>query len=174
MKTIWRMFLELIGFPTPPRPEQIGERLVTMRQPRDCHNPMVATLCGVSYEQAHKALWHFNLPFFLESPLLSNPLNVKRGIRKLGFEPVEIGLSPLLDGEAKPGKVGVLVHDPANPIFAQHWVVWMGMQASAAGDELFHVLHWGQTQQLVYKTQRELIDLVTLGTPNCVFEVRKN
>jgi hypothetical protein len=169
MKTLWRMFLELIGCPTPPRTEQIGEKLITMRQLRDCHNPMVATLCGVTYEQAHKALWHFNLPFFLESPLLSNPLNVKRGIRKLGFEPVEIGLSPLLDGKATPGKVGVLVHDPDNPVFAQHWVVWMGKDSNDT-----HYLHWGQTQDLERKTKQELIDLVTLGTPNCVFEVRKN
>jgi hypothetical protein len=169
MKTLWRMFLELIGFPTPPRPEQIGEKLITMRQERDCHNPMAATLCGVTYEEAHKALWHFNLPFFLESPLLSNPLNVKRGIRKLGFEPVEIGLTPLLTGKAVPGKVGVLVHDPANPIFAQHWVVWMGKDSNDT-----HYLHWGQTQDLERKTKQELIDLVTLGTPNCVFEVRKN
>ena len=168
MKTLWRMFLELIGYPTPPRPEQIGEKLVTMRQLRDCHNAMVATLCGVTYEQAHKALWHFNLPWFLESPILSNPLNVKRGIRKLGFEPVEIGLSPLLNGTATPGKVGVLVHDPDNPMFAQHWVCWFGRDM--AGN---HRLHWGQNQEFVIKTDAELIDLVTGGWPNCIFEVRK-
>lgn len=167
MKTIWRWLLELLGYPTPPRSEQIGEKYVTMRQLRDCHNAMVATLCGVTYEQAHKALWHFNLPFFLESPILSNPENVKRGIRKLGFEPVEIGLTPLLTGQATPGKVGVLVHDPDNPLFAQHWVVWFGRDANGN-----HRLHWGQNQEFVVKTSSELIALVTAGWPNCVFEVR--
>ena len=169
VKTLWRMFLELIGYPTPPRPEQIGEKLVTMRQLRDCHIPAVATACGVTYEQAHKALWHFNLPWFLESPILSNPLNVKRGVKALGFTPVEIGLSPLINNMATPGKVIVLVHDPKNPIFAQHWVVWFGL-----GMDGKHRLHWGQYQDPVYKTQQELIDLVTAGTPNCVFEVRKD
>lgn len=168
MKILWRWLLELLGFPTPVRPDQIGETLITMRQLRDCHNAMVATLCGVTYEQAHKALWHFNLPFFLESPILSNPLNVKRGVKALGWEPVEIGLSPLLNGTATPGKVGVLVHDPKNPIFAQHWVCWFGRDM--AGN---HRLHWGQNQEFVIKTDAELIDLVTGGWPNCIFEVRK-
>lgn len=172
MKTLWRMFLELIGFPTPPKPEQIGEKLVTMRQVRDCHVAAVATACGVSYEQAHKALWHFNLPWILESPLLSNPLNVKRGVKALGFTPIEIGLTPLINNTATPGKVIVLVHDPKNPIFAQHWVVWFGTTPNATCDEILHMLHWGQNQDFVYKTQQELIDLVTAGTPNCVFEVR--
>ena len=174
MKNLWQRIKELFGYPTPPQPHQIGEKLITMRQPRDCHNAMAATLCGVTYEQAHKALWHFNLPFFLESPILSNPLNVKRGVKALGWEPVEIGLSPLLNGTATPGKVGVLVHDPKNPIFAQHWVVWFGTTPNATCDEILHMLHWGQNQDFVYKTQQEMIDLVTLGTPNCVFEVRKN
>ena len=166
MKTLWRMILELLGYPTPPRPEQIGEKLVTMRQVRDCHVAAVATACGVSYEQAHKALWHFNLPWFLESPILSNPLNVKRGVSALGFAPIEIGLTPLINSTATPGKVIVLVHDPKSPLFAQHWVVWMGLTDGK------HAFHWGQCQDLVYKTQQELIDLVTAGSPNCVFEVR--
>ena len=169
MKTLWRMFLELIGFPTPPRSEQIGEKLVTMRQLRDCHIPAVATACQVTYERAHKVLWHFNLPWFLESPILSNPLNVKRGVSALGFTPVEIGLTPLINNTATPGRVIVLVHDPKNPLFAQHWVVWMGKDSTDT-----HYLHWGLTQDLERKTKQELIDLVTLGTPNCVFEVRKD
>jgi len=168
LKTLWRMFLELIGYPTPPRPEQIGEALVTMREERDCHVAAIATACKVTYEQAHKACKHRNLPFFLESPIFSNPLNVKRGIKALGFEPVEIGLSPLLNGTATPGKVGVLVHDPKNPIFAQHWVCWFGRDVNGR-----HRLHWGQSQEFVIKTDAELIDLVISGWPNCVFEVKK-
>lgn len=168
MKTLWRMFLELIGYPTPPRPEQIGEQFVTMRQARDCHNAAVATACQVCYEQAHKALWHFNLPWFLESPIISNPLNVKRGIAALGFTPREILLSSVLAGSAAPGRIIVLVHDPRNPIFAQHWVVWFGR--SADGN---HRLHWGQNQEFVLKTDAELIELVTAGWPNCIIEVQK-
>lgn len=167
--TYWQRFKLFLGFPMPPRPEQENEALVTMREDRDCAVAAVATACKVSYEKAHKALWHFNLPFFFESPMLSNPLNVKRGIKALGFNPVEIGLSPLLNGTATPGKVGVLVHDPKNPIFAQHWVVWMGKDSNDT-----HYLHWGQTQDLKRKTKQELIDLATLGTPNCIFEVRKD
>lgn len=159
---------EFFGYPTPPQPHQIGEKLVTMRQPRDCHTPMAATLCGVTYEQAHKALWHFNLPFFIESPLLSNPLNVKRGIKKLGFEPVEIGLTPLLEGNATPGKVGVLVHDRRNPWLFQHWVCWFGKDA--VGN---HLLHWGVCQELVPVPQKEFVEMVLYGFPNCVFEVRQ-
>ncbi len=168
MKTLWRLIKRLLGFPMPPNDEQKTEKLITMREKRDCAVAAVATACGVSYEAAHRALNHWDLPFFLESPLLSNPLNVKRGIKALGFNPVEIGLSPLLNGTAMPGKVGVLVHDPKNPIFAQHWAVWMGKDSNDT-----HYLHWGLTQDLERKTKQELIDLVTLGTPNCVFEVRK-
>ena len=160
-----------LGFPEPPTEEQKTERMITMRcrGGRDCHVAAVATACGVTYEQAHKALWHFNLPWFLESPILSNPLNVKRGVSALGFTPVEISLSPLINNMATPGKVIVLVHDPKNPIFAQHWVVWFGL-----GMDGKHRLHWGENQNFELKTQQELIDLVTAGTPNCVFEVRKD
>ena len=165
MKTIWKMLLELLGYPTPPKPEQIGEKLVTMRQTRDCHNAAVATACGVTYEQAHKALWHFNLPLFFESPLLSNPLNVKRGVEALGFKAAEIGLQALLNSTAKPGRVIVLVHDPRNPLFAQHWVVWLGYNDGQ------HELSWGDSQTPKRKGSAELIDLVTGGWPNCVFEV---
>ncbi len=169
MKHLLQWLKELFGWPTPPQPHQIGEGFITMRQNRDCHNAMVATLCEVTYEQAHKAMWHFNLPWFLESPLLSNPENVKRGVRKLGFEPIEIGLTPLLAGKATPGKVGVLVHDPDNPLFAQHWVCWFGRDSSDN-----HRLHWGQSQEFVLKTDLELTRLVVKGWPNCVFEVRKD
>jgi len=61
----------------------------------------------------------------------------------------------------------VLVHDPKNPIFAQHWVCWFGRDVNGR-----HRLHWGQSQEFVIKTDAELIDLVISGWPNCVFEVR--
>jgi hypothetical protein len=168
MKTLWRMLLELLGFPTPPRPEQIGERLVTMRQLRDCHNAAVATACNVSYEKAHQALWHFNLPWILESPLLSNPINVERGVKALGFNSHNIGLSALLQNTVVAGKAIVLVHDPKSPLLAQHWVVWFGRDM--AGN---HRLHWGNSQEFVLKTDDELIGLVTAGWPNCIIEVHK-
>jgi hypothetical protein len=171
MKTLIRWLKLLLGYPMPPRPEQIGERLVTMREERDCLVAAIATLLEVSYEVAHRLVWHFNLPGFLESPLLSNPLNAERALKKANANPRQIGLTNLLNGTARPGKVLVLVHDPENPLFAQHWVVWFGTTPNATCDEILHMLHWGQNQDFVYKTQQEMIDLVTAGWPNCIIEV---
>lgn len=173
MKTLWRLIKRLLGFPMPPNDEQKTEKLITMREKRDCAVAAVATVCGVSYEAAHRALNHWDLPFFLESPLLSNPLNILRAVRSLGFEPDDKArISELLRNELIPGKVICLVHNPDGAVkgtLQQHWVVWMGKDSNDT-----HYLHWGQTQDLIAKTKKELIDLVTLGTPNCVFEVRKD
>ena len=171
VKTLLNWLKSLLGYPMPPRPEQVGERFVTMREERDCLVAAIATLLGVSYEVAHRLVWHFNLPWFLESPLLSNPLNAERALKKANANPRQIGLTNLLNGTAHPGKVLVLVHDPDNPLFAQHWVVWFGTTPNATCDEILHMLHWGQNQDFVYKTQQEMIDLVTAGWPNCMIEV---
>ena len=171
VKTLLNWLKSLLGYPMPQRPEQVGEALVTMREARDCLVAAIATLLGVSYEVAHRLVWHFNLPWFLESPLLSNPLNAERALKKANANPRQIGLTNLLNGTARPGKVLVLVHDPKNPFFAQHWVVWFGTTPNATCDEILHMLHWGQNQDFVYKTQQELIDLVTAGWPNVCIEV---
>ena len=172
VKTLIRWIKGLLGYPMPPEPYQIGERFVTMREERDCLVAAIATLLGITYEAAHKAIGHRNLPSFLESPLLSNPMVAVNSLKRLGQSPVLIGLTALLNGSAKAGKVLVLVHDPDNPYFAQHWVVWFGITHNSTGDELLHKFHWGQNQTPVYKTQQELIDLVTAGAPNCMIEVK--
>ena len=167
VKTLIRWLKGLLGYPMPPRPEQVGETLVTMREERDCLVAAIATLLGISYEAAHRLVWHFNLPGFLESPLLSNPLNAERALKKANANPRQIGLTNLLNGTARPGKVLVLVHDPDNPLFAQHWVVWFGRSVDGT-----HRLVWGNSQEFILKSDAEMIELVTKGWPNCMIEVR--
>ena len=167
VKTLIRWLKSLLGYPMPPRPEQVDEALVTMREERDCLVAAIATLLGITYEAAHRLVWHFNLPGFLESPLLSNPLNAERALKKANANPRQIGLTNLLNGTARPGKVLVLVHDPDNPLFAQHWVVWFGRSVDST-----HRLAWGNSQEFILKSDAEMIDLVTKGWPNCIIEAR--
>jgi hypothetical protein len=166
VKTILRWLRGLLGYPMPPRPEQIGERFVTMREKRDCLVAAIATLLGITYEAAHKAIGHRNLPGFLESPLLSNPMVAVNSLKRLGQSPMLIGLTALLNGTARPGKVLVLVHDPENPLFAQHWLVWFGIKNGQ------HQLAWGNSQIFTEKSSPQLVELVTAGWPNCMIEVR--
>lgn len=168
MKTLIRWLKSLLGYPMPPEPHQIGERFVTMREKRDCLVAAIATALGISYEAAHKLIGHKNLPWFLESPLLSNPLIAKWSIEKAGKTAKEIGLTPLIANTARSGAVVVLLHDPDNPYFSQHWVVWFG-RGSLDGQ---HRLAWGNSQEFVLKSDAELIDLVTKGAPNCIIEAR--
>jgi hypothetical protein len=168
VKTLIRWLKGLLGYPMPPRPEQVGEVLVTMREDRDCLVAAIATLLGISYEAAHRLVRHFNLPWFLESPLLSNPLNAERALKKAHANPRQIGLTNLLNGTAHTGKVLVLVHDPKNPFFAQHWVVWFGYDSISCR----HRLAWGNSQEFILKSDAEMIDLVTKGWPNCIIEAR--
>ncbi len=177
-KNIWKLIKRLLGFPPAPKPEQVNEVLITMRESRDCHVAAVATACNevlkstgrrITYEAASKALWHWNLPFFLESPLLSNPLNLCRGIEKLGCKANDkIKISELLKGELKPGSIICLMHDPSGQIsgiIGQHWVVWMGK------DKDGHLFHWGMKQALKTYSEKDTIDMLTSGWPNCIVEV---
>jgi hypothetical protein len=166
VKTILRWLKGLLGYPMPPEPHQIGERFVTMREARDCLVAAIATLLGITYEAAHKAIGHRNLPGFLESPLLSNPMVAVNSLKRLGQSPMLIGLTALLNGTARPGKVLVLVHDPENPLFAQHWLVWFGIKNGQ------HQLAWGNSQIFTEKSSPQLVELVTAGWPNCMIEVR--
>ncbi|HQB82387.1 MAG TPA: hypothetical protein PLR50_02745, partial [Candidatus Rifleibacterium sp.] len=118
-------------------------------------------------EAAHKAIGHRNLPSFLESPLLSNPMVAVNSLKRLGRSPMLIGLTPLLNGSATSGKVLVLLHDPDNPFLSQHWVVWFGRSVDGT-----HRLAWGNSQEFILKSDAELIDLVTKGWPNCIIEAR--
>ena len=167
-KSFIRAIKKLLGFPLPPREEQVNEKLITMREERDCAVAAVATACAVSYEAAHKAIWHWNLPFFLESPLLSNPLNVVRAVRKLGFNADDKArISALLKGELPAGKTICLMHDHDSPFLAQHWVVYMGRDGER------YLFHWGQYQTLRVLPQDELVNMLTAGWPNCIIEVTR-
>lgn len=167
VKTLLNWLKGLLGYPTPPRPEQVGEALVTMREARDCLVAAIATLLGITYEAAHKAIGHRNLPSFLESPLLSNPLIAMRAIERLGKTPTLIGLTTLLNSTAPAGAVVILVHDPDSPFLSQHWVVWFGRSVDGT-----HRLAWGNSQEFILKSDAEMIDLVTKGWPNCIIEAR--
>ena len=168
VKTLLNWLKGLLGYPMPPQPWQVGEALVTMREARDCLVAAIATLLGISYEAAHKAIGHRNLPSFLESPLLSNPWVAVNAIKKLGKSPMIIGLTSLLNNSALSGAVVVLVHDPKKPTLSQHWVVWFGKDQITER----HRLAWGDSQDFTLKTDAELIDLVTKGWPNCIIEAR--
>ncbi|NCB40823.1 MAG: hypothetical protein EOM80_18855 [Erysipelotrichia bacterium] len=155
----------------PPRPEQENEALVTMREDRDCAVAAVATACKVSYKKAHKALWHFNLPWILESPLLSNPLNVERGIKSLGFSVRQAKITELLNGSLPGGKYICLVHNPASAVMGtleSHWVVYMGQEA-----EQTFLFHWGKSQNLTAVQKKDLIEMLTVGWPNVILCVEK-
>lgn len=174
-KNLLKLIKRALGFPPAPTPEQVNEVLITMREERDCHVAAVATACGVamgvrcSYELANKALWHWNLPWILESPLLSNPLNLQRGIKKLGCKVRSAKISELLRGELKPGAVICLMHDPSGDIagtIGQHWVVWFGLD-----EHRQHLFHWGKSQKLRTYSEADTVDMLTSGWPNALYEV---
>lgn len=159
----------LVGAPRPATEDQKNEKLVTMRQRRDCLVAALATLCSVTYEQAYKALWHFDLPFFLESPIFSNPLNAEQAAKALGFKPKKRKVSELINGLLPSGKTLVLVHDTRNAVtgtLMQHWVVLMGRNA-----KMDYLCHWGVSQELKTVTEAEMIDYITSGWPNCIISV---
>lgn len=170
LKNLLKLIKRILGFPPEPTEEQKTEKLITMREDRDCHNAAVATACCVTYEQASKALFHWNLFGPLESPLISNPLNVCRGIRKLGFKTDDkIRISQLLKAELPPGKVICLMHVTDSNIAGiinQHWVVWFGKDFNGN-----HLFHWGECQELRAYPENKVIDMLTSGWPNCIILV---
>jgi hypothetical protein len=173
-KNIWKLIKRVLGFPPAPTPEQLNEVLITMREDRDCAVAAVATACGTamgvrcSYELASRALWHWNLPWFFESPLLSNPPMMQRGMNRLGCKVRSVKISELLRGELKPGAVICLMHDPSGDIagtIGAHWVVWFGKDATG------HLFHWGKSQKLRTYSEQDTVDMLTSGWPNALYEV---
>lgn len=147
---------------TTPRP------LVLMRETNDCHNPVIANACGVTYEQAAAATGHKNLPSALESPIFSNPWNLYRALIKLGFWKRNVALTDLLNGNCEPAKTVVLLHHPDNPLLAQHWVTWHGITAYG-----LHLLAWGDSQEFRRVSPQMLTAYYRKGWPNCAFQVYK-
>ena len=173
-KNLWKLIKRVLGFPPAPTPEQVNEVLITMREANDCHNAAGATAAGValgrrvSYEEASRAFNHWNLPWFTESPLLSNPLMMQRGMKRLGCKVRNVKISELLRGELKPGAVICLMHDPSGDIagtIGQHWVVWFGKDTTG------HLFHWGKKQQLRTYSEADTVDMLTSGFPNALYEV---
>lgn len=179
LKNFWKSLIRLartiVGWPPAPTPEQVNEVLITMREARDCHNAAGATAAGValgrrvSYEEASKAFNHWNLPWFFESPLLSNPLMMIRGMKRLGCKVRSVKISELLRGELRPGAVICLMHDPSGGIagtIGQHWVVWFGLD-----EKRQHLFHWGKKQQLRTYSEQDTVDMLTAGWPNALYEI---
>jgi len=147
---------------TPPR------QLVLMKETNDCHNPVIANSCGVTYEQAAAAIGHKDLPGPLESPIFSNPWNLYRALIRLGFWKKNVTLAMLLNGACEPGKTVVLLHNPTNPTLAQHWVTWHGKDCLGR-----HLLAWGNSQEFKRVSPELLADYYRRGWPNCAFQVYK-
>jgi hypothetical protein len=171
VKTILRWLRGLLGYPMPPEPHQIGEKLITMRENRDCHVAAIATACSVTYEQAHKACKHRNLPFFLESPIFSNPKALVAAIGRLGFEANDKAtVMQLVTGLLPIGKTIILVHDFSTKFsgfIGQHWVVFMGRD-----DQGNFLLHWGKIQELEVVKPADMVKYITAGWPNCIVSIK--
>jgi hypothetical protein len=170
LKKIWNAIKYRLGWPLPPSPDQVGEKIVTMRESRDCLVAAIAVACGISYEQAHRAVCHIDLPWFFESPLLSNPLNAVRAIRRLKLSPDDsITWEQIEAGSLPPMKLIVLIHDYSSPLKAitnQHWVVWGGVDPAGQ-----HLIYWGNSQEPKRVSKQELKAFYKAGWPNCAILV---
>jgi hypothetical protein len=102
----------------------------------------------------------------MESPIFSNPWNLYRALLALGYWKRNLTLADLLAGDCDPGKTIVLLHNPKDPVFSQHWVVWDGK--NPAGD---HRLLWGDSAAARVISPGRLKDYFLKGWPNCAFEV---
>lgn len=171
MNTLINWLKGLLGYPMPPQPWQVGEVLVTMREERDCHVAAIATACGVSYEQAHKATGHRNLPGFLESPIYSNPRALVAAIERLGFSANDKAtVLQLVSGILPIGKTIILAHDFStrfSGFIGQHWVVLMGRDEQGN-----FLLHWGKGQTLEVVTPTNMVKHITAGWPNCIISIK--
>lgn len=164
---IYNRIMGLFGACPLPNDEQLNEELITMRDAggRDCAVPCVGNSTGNTYEAAHAALHHADLPFFLESPLFSNPWNLYRALIVLGFWKMNVTLQMLLNGKCEAGRTIVLVK---KSFTQQHWVVWAGIDGFGN-----HLLFWGDSEKPVSKTPAQLSELFLTSSPNCAFQVYK-
>jgi hypothetical protein len=171
LRNFWKLLKLLLGFPPEPTEAQKNEEIPTMRQSRDCAVPAVALACGVKYEQAYKALWHWDLPLFLESPLLSNPLNLKRAIKALGKTyRDDLNWVGIDNGQYEPMRLILLVKLDTNLITAilfQHWVV-VGKKNA---DNTFDV-YWGDKQEPRKIKREDLYKMYHTGVLKDAIEVK--
>ena len=142
---------------------------ILMRHDTDCEVAALATACEVSYEEARKALGWKKLPLGAENPVFGNPINLYRALINLGFWKHNIRFRDLAKGRATPNKTVVLIHNKANPILQQHWVVWAGLDANKN-----HLLWWGiNDKTLVAVPSQTMSEYFYKGFPNCAFTVYK-
>jgi hypothetical protein len=141
---------------------------VLMRYQNDCEVAALATALGISWEKARDFLGWLDLPGQLENPVFGNPWNLYRVLIKAGYWKRNITLNMLLAGDCDPGKTVVLLHNPANPTLAQHWVTWHGIDANKR-----HLLAWGDSQEFRRVSPDLLADYYRRGWPNCAFQVYK-
>lgn len=169
MKIIERIKL-LLGYPPKPQPHQVNEKFTTMRLDRDCLPVAISNATGKTYEECYLAVGHKDLPFWLESPLLSNPFNAVRALRKLGFNPDDtITVNSLRSHPEWAGKVMILTHNPKSVIasfWQQHWVVWDGEVNG------LHRIIWGTSQNYKYYSHEALTALFESGWPDCAILVK--
>lgn len=143
----------------------VEQVIVAQRFDTDCEVAALATATDKTWEEARGAVGWRDLPGPIENPVFGNPANVSAAANRLGWQAVEIGLTPVLEYRATPGRVLVLVHALDHPYQAQHWVVWFG------GADGHHCFAWGDGK-VTWRKAAEVVDLVTGGWPNCVMELR--
>lgn len=170
LKSFWKLIKLALGFPPEPTEEQLNEKIPTMRALRDCLVVALAVACGVTYEKAYKALSHWDLPFFLESPILSNPLNAMRGIKNLGFDYDDsLEWRDIAAGNFEPRKLLLLVKDPSNfatALYNQHWVV-----VDKINERGNFLVFWGHKQEPIEKTPADLYEMFHSGVLKCAIEI---
>jgi len=173
LKNLWNLIKRVLGFPPGPADWQIGETIVTMREDRDCLVAAIATAAGVTYEVAAKAIGHFNLPWFLESPMLSNPVVAVKALKELGCNPDDkITLEQIQACDIPAMKLIILIHDYSSPFKAmvnQHWVVWGGVNPKSSESCL---IYWGNSHEPRSIHMQELKAFYKAGWPNCAILLR--
>jgi hypothetical protein len=142
--------------------------IVLMQTKTDCEVAAVATATETTYDKAKKALSWRDLPGGAENPVYGNPWNLYRALLNLGYWKRNVTLTDLLTGNFTPMKTIVLVHDPDDPLFSQHWTVHAGI--SQAGN---HLLLWGDNIVPRIVSPAKLKIYFKRGWPNCAFEVYK-
>ena len=133
---------------------------------RDCAVAGVGTATNSTYEQSAKALNHVDLPGPLESPILSNPINLYRAIARLGFWKRNLTWADLLAGNFAPMRAIVLIK---NSLIEQHWIV-LGTTALRGGQREYHA-YWGDSETPRTLTETQLKEYFLTSWPNCAFEV---
>jgi hypothetical protein len=169
LKNLWKLLRLILGFMPEPTPEQLAQKIPLMRQKNDCAVPAVAIACGVKYEEAYRALWHWDLPFWLESPIFSNPMNLIRAIKALGKHPDDsITWEDITGGKCEPDRVIILVKNPENlftAIMQEHWVVLHKIE----GDDA--LCYWGNKEKPKHVPLSELKEMFECGAWKCAIEV---